>query len=193
MSVALPILLLVFGSLTFWLLTESSVKWYFKSACIATFCIFTIVFWSTIHSYLGWPALKSDMPDKVLIHWVIVKEPNKVTKSKGAIYFLIESAEEKKDSWLNVFTYKSDTPEPRLFALPYSRGLHEQIERQIRQKLQRGQPVLGSLSKITKSEKGKAKLGKGESDGKGGGSESQEQDWEFHELRPSDFLNKPND
>ena len=191
MSVALPILLLVFGSLTFWLLTESSVKWYFKSACIATFCIFTIVFWSTIHSYLGWPALKSDMPDKVLIHWVIVKEPNKVTKSKGAIYFLIESAEEKKDSWLNVFTYKSDTPEPRLFALPYSRGLHEQIEKQMRQKLQQGQPVLGRLSKIKNSGKrmGKNSIAK---DGKdGGGSESQEQDWEFHQLRPSDFLRKP--
>ena len=191
MSVALPILLLVFGSLTFWLLTESSVKWYFKSACIATFCIFTIVFWSTIHSYLGWPALKSDMPDKVLIHWVIVKEPNKVTKSKGAIYFLIESAEEKKDSWLNVFTYKSDMPEPRLFALPYSRGLHEQIEKQMRQKLQQGQPVLGRLSKIKNSGKrmGKNSIAK---DGKdGGGSESQEQDWEFHQLRPSDFLRKP--
>jgi hypothetical protein len=191
MSIALPILLLVFGGLTFWLLTESSVKWYFKSACIATFCIFTIVFWSTIHSYLGWPALKSDMPDKVLIHWVIVKEPNKAMKSKGSIYFLVESAEKKKDSWLNVFTYNSSDPEPRLFALPYSRGLHEQIEKQMRQKLQRGQPVLGSLSETKKSGKGKAGTNEREDDKRGGGSESQEQDWEFHKLRPSDFLRKP--
>jgi hypothetical protein len=131
------------------------------------------------------------MPDKVLIHWVIIKEPNKAMESKGAIYFLVESAEEKKDSWLSVFTYNSSAPEPRLFALPYSRGLHEQIEKQIRQKLQRGQPVLGRLSKIKKGGKGKAGVGSGENNKKGGGSESQEQGWEFHQLRPSDFLEKP--
>ena len=28
-------------------------------------------------------------------------------------------------------------------------------------------------------------------DKKGGGSESQEQDWQFHELRPSDIHQKP--
>ena len=40
--------------------------------------------------------------------------------------------------------------------------------------------------------KGKAKkAGEGEVDKDGGGSESQKQRWEFHELRPSDFLNKP--
>ena len=191
MSIALPILLLIFGTLTFWLLTESSVKWYFKTACIATFCIFTIVFWSTIHSYLGWPALKSDMPQKVLIHWVIVKEPNKYTKFDGAIYFLVESAEKKERSWLDTFTYSKNRSEPRLFALPYSRGLHEQVQNQMKGRLQRGQPILGELTKT-----GKAKGKKGESNlenKKGGGSESQEQDWEFHELRPSDFLNKPDD
>lgn len=189
MSIALPILLLTFGTLTFWLLSESSVKWYFKTACIATFCIFTIVFWSTIHSYLGWPALKSDMPEKVLIHWVIVKEPNKYTKFDGAIYFLVESAEKKESSWLDVFTYGKDRPEPRLFALPYSRGLHEQIQNQMKGRLQRGQPILGELTKTGKGKKGEETS----KNKKGGGSESQKQDWEFHELRPSDFLNKPND
>ncbi len=191
MSIALPILLLIFGTLTFWLLTESSVKWYFKTACISTFCIFTVVFWSTIHSYLGWPALKSDMPEKVLIHWVIVKEPNKYTKFNGAIYFLVESAEEKKSSWLNIFSYDNNRPEPRLFVLPYSRGLHEQVQNQMKGRMQRGQPILGEL---TKTSKGKGKNGAKKADNKeGGGSESQDQDWEFHELRPSDFLNKPND
>ena len=192
MSIALPILLLTFGGLTFWLLTESSIKWYLKTVCIATFCIFTIVFWSTIHSYLGWPALKSDVPDKVLIHWVIVKEPNKYTKFDGAIYFLLESAEEEKSSWLSVFTYNKSRPEPRLFALPYSRGLHEQVEKQMKPSLKSGQPIMGRLSKAKGEGKGKSKSitasGK-----KGGGSESQEQEWEFHLLRPSDFLTKPND
>ena len=72
MNIALPILLLVFGGLTFWVLTESSLKWYLKAACISPICLFTIVFWSSIHSFLGWPALEDDIPEKVLIHWVII-------------------------------------------------------------------------------------------------------------------------
>ena len=41
--------------------------------------------------------------------------------------------------------------------------------------------------------KGKGLKGdKAKSDKKGGGSESQKQDWQFHELRPSDFQGKPN-
>ena len=91
MTIALPILLLIFGGLTFWVLNESRLKWYFKAVCITTFCIFTVVFWSSIHTFLGWPALEKDVPDKVLLHWAIIKEPNKITESKGRIYLLIES------------------------------------------------------------------------------------------------------
>ena len=191
MNIALPILLLTFGGLTFWLLTESKLKWYLKTACIGTFCVFTVVFWLTIHSFLGWPALDEDSPNKVLVHWVVIKEPNKQINFKGAIYFLLESAEKENQSLLRFFGYKSNSREPRLFGFPYSRDLHEQVEKNMRGKLQRGQPVMGELSK-TKGE-GSAKKGEAgkSSSKKGGGSESQEQKWEFHFLRPSDFLEKP--
>ena len=96
MNIALPVLLLVFGGLTFWILSESKIKWYFKSACITTFCVFTIIFWMTIHTFLGWSAREADMPEKMLIHWVIIKEPNKLTSYDGAIYILSESVEEPK-------------------------------------------------------------------------------------------------
>jgi hypothetical protein len=190
MNIALPILLLIFGGLTFWLLTESSLKWYYKMVCISAFCVFTGVFWGTIHSYLGWPADEADVPDKVLVHWVVIKEPNKYTEFKGAIYFLLESAEEEKGSLLKFLGYKSDRSEPRLYGLPYSRKLHEQIEKQLREALKRGQPVMGRLSKIKEQGKGKKGSKKG-SNKKGDGSESQEQEWQFHSLRPSDFLEKP--
>ena len=187
MNIALPILLLVFGGLTFWVLTESQLKWYLKTACISAFCVFTIIFWTTIHTFLGWPADDSDAPEVVLVHWVVVKEPDKITGFKGAIYFLLESAEEEENSF---FGYSSSDPEPRLFGFPYSRSLHEQIEKQIRGKLQKGQPVVGRLEqKGEGKEKGKGNGGNKNKDG--GGSESQAQDWHFHELRPSDFLRKP--
>lgn len=191
MNIAFPILLLVFGSLTFWLLTESKLKWYFKVASITTFCAFTILFWGTIHSYLGWPANEEDVPDKALVHWVVIKEPSKFTDYKGGIYFLIESVEESDNFILRFFGYRKDDVEPRLFGLPYSRELHEQIEKELIPQLKTGRPVMGTLKK--KGE-GKSKKGNSKTEGKkGDGSESQKQDWEFHKLRPSDFLEKPND
>ena len=190
MNIALPILLLVFGALSFWILTESTVKWYIKTACISVFCVFTVIFWTTIHSFLGWPANQEDMPEKILMHWVVVKEPNELTKFDGAIYVLLESLEEDDSGAISkFFGYKRDRIEPRLFKLKYSRELHEQLAK-AQAKLKTGQPVAGKLTKSGQKGKGK-KSGKGKDDKKGGGSESQEQDWQFHELRPSDIHRKP--
>jgi hypothetical protein len=191
MNIALPILLLVFGGLTFWVLTESSLRWYLKTACISAFCIFTIVFWTSIHTFLGWPALENDMPEKVLIHWVVIKEPNEYTKFDGRIYVLLESTGEQESNFIaRFFGYKKEKVEPRLYGLKYSRGLHEQLEKGVIPRLKNGQPVLGKINK----EKG---LGKGVGKnkrlgyGKGKGSESQNQDWYFHNLLPSEIHSKP--
>ena len=190
MNIALPILLLVFGGLTFWILTESLLKWYIKTACISVFCVFTIVFWSSLHSFLGWPANEDDIPEKILIHWVIIKEPNKLTKSDGRIYVLLESAEEiETNSFLKFFGYeKKEKIEPRLHGLSYSRELHEQIEKEIMGSLKRGQPVMGSLKKKKANEGRSGEEGEGED---GDGSESQKQEWHFHKLLPSDIHRKP--
>jgi len=102
----------------------------------------------------------------------------------------VESVGEDDNSLISFFGYKSDGPEPRLFALPYSRSLHEKIEKEIKPKLQRGQPVAGRLTKAKKAgyeSEGKLKP----SNKKGDGSESQEQEWQFHELLPSEIHNKP--
>ena len=191
MNIALPLLLLIFGSLTLWLLTESQLKWYFKTICIATFCFFTVIFWTTIHSYLGWPADEDDMPEKVLMHWVIIKEPNKFTEFEGAIYILAESAEKETNSLRKVFGYNKDRIEPRLYQLKYNRSLHEHLQRKIIPKLKAGQPVYGKLSKEKRESKLGFGPGKNPNEGKGDGSESQEQEWHFHELLPSEIHQKP--
>tara|TARA_Y100000310_G_C20435915_1_gene693720 strand:+ start:143 stop:724 length:582 start_codon:yes stop_codon:yes gene_type:complete len=191
MNIALPLLLLILGGLTLWLLTESQLKWYFKAACISTFCIFTIIFWSSIHSYLGWPANESDMPEKVLIHWVIIKEPNKFKESDGAIYIIAESTEKETSSIRKLFGYNKDMIEPRLYKLEYNRQLHEHLQQSIIPKLKSGQPVYGKLTKKKdpppglSMQPGKSRLTNGD------GSESQEQKWHFHELLPSEIHEKP--
>ena len=190
MNIALPILLLVFGGLTFWILNESKLKWYLKTACITTFCLFTIIFWTSIHTFLGWPADEEDVPNKILIHWVIVKEPNKFEEFDGGIFILLETMEKPKANRVaRFFGYGKNKMEPRLFGLKYSRELHEQLEK-VKGRLKQGQPVAGKLTKEGKNGKGKKGQGK-QGDKKGGGSESQEQDWQFPELRPSDIHQKP--
>ena len=189
MNIALPILLLVFGALSFWILAESSVKWYIKTACISVFCLFTVVFWTTIHTFLGWPANEDDMPEKILVHWILIKEPNKVREFNGAIFIMLETVEEiKANKVAKFFGYGSDRIQPRLFKLKYSRGLHEQLEK-TKSKLKNGQPVFGKLTKEGK--RGNSKKGEGKTEKKGTGSESQKQDWEFHELLPSEIHAKP--
>ena len=193
MNIALPILLLVFGGLTFWVLTESSLKWYFKTICISAFCVFTVIFWLSIHSFLGWPADEGDMPEKILIHWVIVKEPNEFTKFKGRIYVLLESVEEvETNSFLKFFGYgKKEKIEPRLHGLSYNRKLHEKIEKEIMPKLKSGQPVFGRLTKEKRRPSLSMQPGKARNNREGDGSESQEQEWQFHRLLPSEIHRKP--
>ena len=190
MNIALPILLLVFGGLTFWVLNESSLKWYFKTACISAFCVFTIIFWSSIHSFLGWPASEDDMPERIVIHWVIIKEPNKLVEFGGRIYILSESVEDSNSNFLTrFFGYSKERVEPRLYGLKYNRGLHERLQSGVMPRLRRGQPVAG---RFLKEKPKKNALGKGIGKSKGGdGSESQEQEWHFHELLPSEIHRKP--
>ena len=187
MNIALPILLLVFCGLTFWVLSESQLKWYFKTALISSFCIFTIMFYSLIHTFLGWGAEQADMPDKVAIHWVIVKEPNKLKNFDGKIYILLESVEDTSGAFSKFFGYKRSKIEPRLFEMEYSRELHEELAKRVIPRNKKGQPVAGKFLKG--GTMGKKGLGKNEK--KGGGSESQEQEWHFHELLPSEVQGKP--
>jgi len=186
MNIALPILLLVFGGLTFWVLSESQLKWYFKATLISSFCIFTIMFYSLIHTFLGWGAEQADMPDKVAIHWVIIKEPNKLKNFEGKIYILLESVEDASGAFSNFFGYKRSKIEPRLFKMKYSRKLHEELAKRVIPRNKKGQPVAGKFLKGIEGKKSKGGHKK-----KGDGSESQEQEWHFHELLPSEVQGKP--
>jgi len=188
MNTTLPILLLIFGGLSFWVLTDSKLRWHLKVFCISLFCLFTIVFWSATDSFLGWPANRYDMPEKSIIHWVVIKEPNKYTGSVGGIYVLAESIYKKDRSIIKMFNYKTRGLKPRLFEFPYSRKLHEQLQKGVMDKLRKGQPVHGNFKEKRKGNNGhKGKKGQQRD---GDGSESQEQDWEFHELPPSEIHRK---
>ena len=85
------------------------------------------------------------MPEKTLLHWVVIKEPNKLTGDKGGIYVLGESVYKEDRGVVNMFNYKIKGIKPRLFEFPYSRKLHEQLEKGVMAKLKKGQPVQGKF------------------------------------------------
>jgi len=170
-----------------------------KIGLVVGFSFFTVVFYQSTISFLGWGAPPRVMPEILSIRSVVVKEPNLLGKEQGGIWFLIEQPTVKyNEASLKIFAYNVKESEPRLFTLPYSRKLHEQLakgeERSVIARTQRGQVVRGTLTKGFAEGQGKAGKGfpgqKGSKDGKGSGSESQEQEWMFYDLKPSYFQEK---
>jgi len=202
MTVTLPIFLMICGLLAFWLLVESRVSWILKITSILLYFTFVVVFYFSMWSFLGWAS--DEIPGRVGIHSVVIKEPNPYSRSKGAIYLLVESKRDKYENrLLNMFGYKSQRNEPRLFNVPYSRNLHQEMEKNVIPRTREGQVVEGEFSKGGSgggngkkgSGKGKGESGDGEGDGEGregqgDGSESQEQEFQFHVLPPSEIHKK---
>jgi hypothetical protein len=71
----------------------------------------------------GWPTAGS-VPTHAMLQWALVDEPDPATSDPGRIYL-----------WLDVGRHA-----PRAYALPYSRALHEQVQRVLK-RVAHGQPV----------------------------------------------------
>jgi len=208
MFIALSITLILLFAFGFWILKESTVPLFFKVLVISLFFIFCVLFSPVWESTMGWAAKDKYVPKIVSIRHVVIKEPNEQLRFDGSIYLLLESAPTKYDSLvMNIFAYKTDRSEPRLFRLPYSRELHEELQKNVMPSNAKGQIVTGKLQakgggkngqggKDGKSGEGKGNgngkgvQGKDGKEGKGGGSDSLEKEYMFYILPPSYFLQK---
>ncbi len=204
MSIALPVLLLLIFVLAFWLVKESKLAVSLKVTAISLFFGFCAVFWYSMDSYMGWSAKDKYLPEIVTIRAVVVQEPR--LQNLGGIYLLLQHPITKYENILfKVFGYTSEQSEPRLYKLPYTRGLHEQMQKDVIPRLQKGQSVTGKIGKRkgnnmdegdgeeSEDGKGKGKKGSGKGHGKahqGAGSESLEQEYMFYKLEPSYFQRK---
>lgn len=191
MTIILPVLLLLVSAISFWLLVDSNASWIFKTFTITGFYTFIVLLYFSFATFLGWPALEKDIPEKMTIQWVVIHEPNKVLNDKGRIYFLLDSIKSQyENKFLNLLGYHSERAQPRLFGVPYNRQLHEDLEREVIPRLKDGQAVTGTLKG---NGEGKGQ-GKGHGKGKGGtgkeSDESLEQDLRFYDLIPSDIYTK---
>lgn len=196
MLIAFPIFLLLLFAAVFWVIRDSKQIWA-RVGVITGFFSFCVALALALDSIMGWAAHSRSLPDVVTLLHVDIREPNKVLQIPGNIYVLIAHPPTRYNLFLRTFGYNALVAEPRLFKLPYSRELHEELQKNVIPRLQAGQKVTGKLSK-GKDKPGEGNgqgEGKGEGrgkpgDGKGGGSDSLEVPWVFHILPPSAFLHK---
>lgn len=153
---ALPIFLLVIVILLLWSVVGARGRWGLKLLFILVIPLSTVVVWSSLRSYLGWPT-NEELPARFLIYWAIVDEPDQQTEDPGSIYFWVRARQYPVVPLGKFFGYRYDPNAPRGYWLPYSRKLHEQIAG-MQSEFREGRPVVGE-------NKG---LGKGEKEGKVG-------------------------
>jgi hypothetical protein len=104
------------AGLLLWFVIGSRGAWWVKLGAIVVASTFTFAVWDALGSFSGWPT-EQDLPSRSLLLSSSVDEPK-------AIYVWVIPP-----SPSGVLAYKADTSEPRAYRLPYSRQLHEQLDR----------------------------------------------------------------
>ena len=190
---------LVFFSLTgliLWFIIGARGHWGIKAFIILLTLHVCLSVGMSIPNFAGWPS-GDRLPDKFLVHWIAIKEPDKKTKEDGYIYIwatTLSQQEKEVEGWKQYLLSfgVQDFTEPRAYRTPYTREGHERGEDALK-KIKNGEPVMGrNNGKKGKGKgkgdgkkgdgKGKGKGGKGKKGGKGGGSFSQSDDISFHDL-----------
>jgi hypothetical protein len=114
---------------------RSAWRWPVKAGAIAVTIGSLIAGFLALEAMLGWPT-EAAPPTSFRLHAALVEEPDRATRSGGAIYL-----------WLSPHdTEGRPSGPPRAYALPYSRALHEQAARAQGQ-LQEGRPVEGTAAR----------------------------------------------
>lgn len=174
-----------------------------KIAAIIIGCGFSIAVFNSLHSYKGWPSVE-DTPNKFMIKWVVVNEPDKSKGEEGDIFIWTARppADLLKDGDIedpNFLYYTGASHEPRAYRLPYSKELHKTMQK-AQEALKKGQPVMvdktsaGQKGQEGNGKKGDGKEGQGKAGPKGKDGNkgealgswnfSKKQRWEVHKLPP---------
>jgi len=198
MSITIPLAFIMMNAIVLWLIIGtkgSKVNPGAPGSSILKLMVllmanyFAIAIWHSLDSYKGW-ATPDALPAEFVVIGADVIEPKKTTGDPGYVYLWIKIIDKDTDqdrilSWMG---YHAGPGEPRAYALPYSRKLHEQVN-QIQQMLRDGKMVKGQNGKPGEGDGIKDK--DGDKDGSSGeGDMSQEQEIEFHELRPGSLPDK---
>jgi len=177
---------ILLGGLILWFVIGTKGLWPLKMILITMTVCFSLFLSQTMKDVRGWPT-DDQLPDKFIVHWIVVKEPSKTDVSnKGGIYL-----------W--VTDLSGEGKEPRAYKTEYSREGHDDAQKAIGM-IMEGKTVAGSRKGDGEGEgegdgdgegegDGDSK-GQGEGNGTGGGSLSNSPEIIFHELPPSKLPEK---
>jgi hypothetical protein len=104
------------AGLLLWFVIGSRGPWWVKLSAIVATCAFTFAVWDALDSFSGWPTAQSP-PAHALLVASSVDEPR-------AIYLWLVDSDDR-----GLLEYRAHGAQPRSYRLPYSRDLHEQVER----------------------------------------------------------------
>jgi hypothetical protein len=112
----IPIGFALLGGLLLWFVIGSRGRWWLKLPTIAVTSLFTFAVWNALDSFSGWPTAENP-PAHALLVASTVDEPR-------AIYVWLVPPDAP-----GLLRYRPERSEPRAYRLPYSRQLHEQVDR----------------------------------------------------------------
>lgn len=192
-AIGIPLTFLVLCVIGLWMIIFSKGFWAFKVLFITSCLYFSFLMWYSLSELSGW-ATSVSMPQKSIIHWILVQEPSKFNKSdEGGVYIWATEADSDNQEinkhtifFLKPFTNRKNSVEPRAYRLPYSEQLHQQAAKAM-QMIMSGKTLIGEKMNGYGEESGDggAEGHHGEKQrNNGGGSLSQEQIFRFYELPP---------
>lgn len=195
-AVGIPLTFVVLSAIGLWMIIYSKGSWILKMAFIAVCLYFSILMWRSLSDLSGW-ASSSEIPQRSLIHWILVQEPSKTNKTDMGAIFLwcteidVENTPVNKSvsMLLKPFSARKNNVEPRAYRAPYSEEAHQQAAKAM-QLIMSGKPVIGERmgdgSGQGSADGERSNLNKGGKGSRNGqGSMSQEQVFRFYELPPS--------
>ena len=188
----IPVVFFTLFLLILWFVIGARGHWVLKAFVIGVTLHLCVSIGLSLSAFAGWPSEES-LPQKFMVHWIVVEEPDKKTKEKGAIYVWVTSLGENSgfisEKWRRFFVALPPTNfgQPRSYVVPYSKQKHEESEGVLTQ-IRSGKTVIGEKGAKGKGsgKEGEGSLGEGDGseNGNEGGSFSKSEDVTFHELPP---------
>jgi uncharacterized membrane protein YgcG len=172
----IPLMFLSIALIVLWFIIGAKGHWALKAAVIAFTLHLCVSVGASLPDFAGWPS-SSPVPSKFLVHWLVVKEPDKKTKEPGAIYLwatnLSSEEQENEEAWRRFLIPLdfTDLSQPRVYKVPYSTESHEKADDVIG-RIRDGKTVIGESASGEGDGDGSGGEGKGgEGDGDGSGQE----------------------
>ena len=185
-TLTFPVLFLLLGILCAWITIGCKGWWAAKFWLINFICIFFLILWFSVGSYLGWPS-DSVMPVDFRLLGYYAEEPK---------HLYIMGTREDKDSFsLNkIFEYNSPD-KLRLYKAPYDKEFHQNLESAM-ERVNKGGYVIMSKRKMLDAEslkqynKVQDLLGGLERLNEGGGNTA-DNPYNFYLMPPGRHMKKP--